>query len=271
MRRFALPTVILGSIALAALLTWLVVSRATFGDKPPRAEIASERQEMGPAQPVPPFRRIEVSGTAEVVLVQGAAESVALAAAPRKTGSLRAEVRDDTLQVESGEATRWWDFLLGSDSGRGPQVVITYKEVDTIHVAGGVRIVASGMKVDALRVSGAGGTAVRLDDFSARELKLTGAGALRAEVSGQVTDQTVTISGAGDYRGARLVSQNATVNVAGAGKVVINAQQTLTATISGAGSVEYVGNPKVTERVSGAGSVRRRDAAVALGPVAMNQ
>ena len=71
----------------------------------------------------------------------------------------------------------------------------------------------------------------------------------------------MTISGAGEYRGARLVSQNATVTVAGAGQVVIHAVKTLNATISGAGSVDYIGDPKVTERVSGAGRVRRRDAA----------
>ena len=67
----------------------------------------------------------------------------------------------------------------------------------------------------------------------------------------------MAISGAGDYKGARLVSQDATVNVAGAGKVLVNAQKTLKATISGAGSVEYLGDPEVTRSVSGVGSVHR--------------
>jgi hypothetical protein len=125
--------------------------------------------------------------------------------------------------------------------------------------------------VDALRVAAAGGTVIRLDDLAAGELKVTGAGALRADVSGVVTDQTVTISGAGDYRGGKLLSQNATVNVAGAGKVLVNAHKTLSATISGAGSVEYIGEPQVTQRVSGAGRVKRRDAAGPFGPVALVQ
>lgn len=267
MRRFTLPIVILGCIALAALLTWLVMSRVHFGDRSSATE-AGERQEMAAPQPVPPFRRLDVSGTAEVMLVQGAAESVALSAASRKAGFLHAEVRGDTLHVESGDSSRWWDFVLG-DSGKTPQVVVTYKNLEAIAAAGTVKLVASGMKVDALRVVGAGGTVIRLDDLAARELNLTGAGALRADVSGVVTDQTVTISGAGDYRAAKLVSQNATVNVAGAGKVVVNAQKTLAATISGAGSVEYLGEPQVTERVSGAGRVKRRDAAGPFGPVAL--
>ncbi len=88
---------------------------------------------------------------------------------------------------------------------------------------------------------------------------MAGAGALKAEIAGKVERQAVTISGAGEYRSPRLVSQDATVNVAGAGKVLINAQKTLKATISGAGSVEYLGDPEVTRSVSGAGTVRRRE------------
>ena len=90
---------------------------------------------------------------------------------------------------------------------------------------------------------------------------MSGAGALRAEVAGRAADATVSISGAGEFKGGKLVIQNAQVTVAGAGKVTVNAEKTLRATISGAGSVDYVGDPKVTESVSGAGRVRRRDAA----------
>jgi hypothetical protein len=242
------------------------MSSASFGGRAPRAENGA-RQEMGAPRALPPFRRLDVSGTAEVLLVQGSAETVSLSTASRKAGFLRAEVLDDTLHVESGDASRWWDFVLG-DAGQVPQVVVTYKDLEAIAAAGTVKLVASGMKVDALRVAGAGGTVIRLDDLTARELKVTGAGALRADVSGSVEDQTVTISGAGDYRAGKLVSQNATVNVAGAGKVTVNARKTLAATISGAGSVEYFGDPQVTERVSGAGRVKRRDAAGPFGPVA---
>lgn len=271
MGRVTLPIVIVGCVVLAALLTWLVVSSANFGGHPSRAETRSERQDMAAPQALPPFRRLDVSGTAEVQLVQGAAESITLPAASPKGGFLRAEVRGDTLYVESGDSSRWWDFVLGGDGGQTPRVVVSYKDLEAIAAAGTVKLLASGMKVDALRIAGAGGTVIRLDDLAARELKLTGAGALRADVSGVVADQTVTISGAGDYRAAKLLSQNATVNVAGAGKVVINAQKTLAATISGAGSVEYIGEPQVTERVSGAGRVKRRDAARPFGPVALAQ
>ena len=269
MRRFTLPLVIAGCIALAALLTWIALSSANFGTRPPRAEISGGR-DAPVTQAVPPFRRIDVSGAAEVMLVQGAGESVALSAASRRSSYLSAKVKGDTLYIESDDHSRWWDFLLSGNSARGSQVVVTYKDLDTITAAGTVKLTAAGMKVDDLRITGAGGTTIRIDDLSARQLKLSGAGALRADLSGRVGEQSVTISGAGDFRGAKLVSQDATVTVAGAGRVVINAEKTLKATISGAGSVEYVGDPVVTERVSGAGRVKRRDAAYVMAPVAVS-
>lgn len=265
MRRLTLPIVILGCIAVAALLTWLVVSKATFGGSSPRVEAAA----VGPPQALPSFRHLDVSGTAEVVLVQGAAESVALPAGSHKPDHLSAEVRDGTLYVDLRDDSRWYDFVLGSDGPRSTQVVVTYRDLEAIATAGTVKLTAGPMKVDELRISGAGGTTIRIDDLTARALKLTGAGALRADIGGRVTEQAVSISGAGDYRGGKLLSQDATVAVAGAGKVLVNAQRTLRVTISGAGSVEYIGDPQVTERVSGAGRVKRRDAAGPFGPVAL--
>lgn len=256
MRRLSLPLVILGCIALAALLAWIAVS-GSFGRRPAQAPRAPEATV---AQALPAFRKIDVAGSAEVTLVQGDQERVTLPAEPRARGRLSAEVRDGTLFVESRDNSRWWDIVFGKNETRTP-VVIEFRNVDAIVAAGTVKLVAAKLRADDLRVSGAGGTSLRIDDLEARDLKVVGAGALRADLAGRAADASVTISGAGEFRGARLATQNATVTVAGAGKVVVNAEKTLKATISGAGSVEYIGDPEVTQRISGAGRVRRRDAA----------
>jgi hypothetical protein len=259
MRRFTLPLLILGCIALAALLTWVAVS-GSFGRRQAPAPAATTPAERTISQPLPPFRKIDVSGSADITLVQGDAESVALPAEPRAKGVLRASVRDDTLYVESMDHAHWWDLVLDGGREQRPPIVIALRNVDAIVAAGTVKVTAATLKADDLRISGAGVTSLRIDDLTVRELKLVGAGALRADLAGRATDATVTISGAGEFRGAKFVTQNATVTVAGAGKVIVNAEKTLKATISGAGSVEYFGNPDVTERISGAGRVRRRDA-----------
>ena len=258
MRRLTLPLVILGCIAVAALLTWLAVSAASFGKHRNRDAVTSE---AGVTQAMPAFNRLDVAGTAEVMLVQGDEESVALPPASRKGGYVSAEVRNGVLHIEAADRTHWWDFLIGGGGGRTAPVVVKFKKLEAIAAAGTVRLTAGTLKADDLKVSGAGGTLIRIDDLSAQKLKLVGAGALRADLAGRVVTQEVTISGAGDFRGGKLQSQDASVNVAGAGKVVVNAEQTLNATISGAGSVEYLGDPKVTQRISGAGRVKRRESA----------
>ena len=260
MRRITLPLVILASVVIAALLAWLALSMASFGDRRPRAESPAQRAQSLATQTLPPFKRLDVSGTAEIMLVQGTAESVAIPSPARHQDRIEAVVRGDTLYVEAGDSSRWWNLFLGGGA-RNAQIVVTFKDLESIAAAGTVKLVATEIKVPDLRIAGAGGTSVRIDNLQTGQLRLSGAGALKAELAGRVTEQTVTISGAGEYRGAKLVSQNATVTVAGAGQVVIHAVKTLNATISGAGSVDYIGDPKVTERVSGAGRVRRRDAA----------
>jgi len=221
MRRLSLPLVIVGCIALAALLTWVAVS-SSFGRRPPPAARAPA---SAVTQPLAPFRNIDVSGTADVSLVQGDRESVALPSAPRPQAAVTAEVRDGTLFVESHDHDRWWDTLFGNRESQ-PPIVITFREVDNIAVAGTVRVTAGKLRAGALHVSGAGGTSLRIDDLDARDLKVSGAGALRAEVAGRAADATVSISGAGEFRGAKLLTQNASVTVAGAGKVTVNAEKT---------------------------------------------
>lgn len=257
MRRFSLLFVIVGCVALAALLTWIAVSSAHFGNrgaKPVPGAVGGDSV----VREMPGFTRVDVTGNAEVTLVQGPAESVTLPANLPRKSRVEAAVRDGTLYVIADDGARWWDLLLGG-GGRATPVVVAFRSLDAITTAGSVRLSAAAIKVPALKISGAGGTQITIDELAADQLRIAGAGALKAEIAGRVERQNVAISGAGEYRSPRLVSQDATVNVAGAGKVLVNAQKTLKATISGAGSVEYVGDPEVTRSVSGAGSVRRRE------------
>ena len=255
MRRYSLPLLILACVALAAALTWLVLTSAGLGA---RTDTAAAR-EAATERALPPFTRLEVSGMAEVVLVQGTSESVAVTAGGRRAGHADAQVRDGTLYIDAADSTRWWDHLLGRGGSRPAQFVVRFRDLSAIDLAGTVKLSAAALRASTLRISGAGGTEIRIDDLQARKLELEGNGALKAELAGSVAEQTIFISGAGDYRGARLASDAVSVSVSGAGKVVVHARVSLDASISGAGMVEYLGDPKVTEQVSGIGRVRRRN------------
>ncbi len=260
MRRFALPLLLVACVALAALLSWAALSNATFNRRPDARDTATAERPV--TQALPAFRRIDVSGTAEVVIAQTGAETVTYTP-PAGGAYVTATVREGTLHLRTGDQARWWDFLLDRRAPGSSRVTVTVKDLEAIAAAGTVKVTVGALRASSLRISGAGGTSLYVAGLTADSLSVSGAGALKAVLSGTVGDQTVTISGAGEYLAADLVSRDATVTVAGAGQVVVHATRTLNATISGAGQVEYLGNPEVTERVSGIGRVKQRGASSA--------
>jgi hypothetical protein len=249
MRRALLPLLIVAAILVAAALAWFTLTRGGG------AALATE------VRSVEPFHRIDVSGHADVTLVQGADQSATVEASARGQPSVRAKVEDGTLIIVAGDRRRWWHSLLGGKDVTTPRITVAFKTLDTITLAGAVKLTAARIDAPQLRVTASGGSAVRIDDLRARSLRIAGSGALKATLAGSVIEQNIAISGAGDVRADGLVSEDATVSVSGAGSIVINAQRTLRANISGAGSVEYYGNPEVTQRISGIGRVKRRQAA----------
>ena len=174
----------------------------------------------------------------------------------------------ERLIIKVNDNARWWSDMFGRGPSGTPQITIHFKELDGIDVAGVVRIAAKEIHVPELSIDGSGGTTILIDDLRAGKLSVEGSGALKAELAGQVTDQSIEISGAANYQAAKLISDNASVEVSGAGKIVVNARKKLSASLSGAGVVEYIGDPVLKESISGAGRIRRREAAAELPRIA---
>ncbi|HEY3181017.1 MAG TPA: head GIN domain-containing protein [Casimicrobiaceae bacterium] len=256
MRRLALPLVILASVIVAAALAWFTLTRSSGG-----TEMTTE------VRAVNPFHRLEISGRADVTLVEGASESVTVETAARGQSRVLARVEKGTLMIDAADTRRrWWNALTGGRATATPRIVIAFKSLDAIGVSGTVKLTADRLSATDLRIVASGGSALRLDDINAQTLRITGSGALKATLAGEVVEQKISISGAGEVHADRLVSQDAVVEVSGAGSIVINAARTLRATISGAGSVEYYGDPDVRQSVSGVGRVKKRQSAAAEHP-----
>ncbi|TMG95135.1 MAG: DUF2807 domain-containing protein [Betaproteobacteria bacterium] len=256
MRRFALPLVILASVIVAAALAWFTLNRSSGS-----AEMTTE------VRAVNPFHRLEISGRADVTLVEGASESVTVETAARGQSRVLAHVQNGMLMIDAADSRRrWWSALIGRRATANPRIIIAFKSLDAIALSGTVKLTADGISATDLRVMASGGSELRLDDINAQTLRIMGSGALKATLAGTVVEQKISISGAGEVRADRLVSQDAVVDVSGAGSIVVNVAKTLRATISGAGSVEYYGDPEVRQSVSGVGRVKRRQSAAADGP-----
>ena len=252
MRRALLPLLILACIVIATGLAWFTLNRSrTPAIAPPTTRLETRS--------VAPFHRIEVSGTANVTLVQGDAESVEMEV-PAGSATVDAAVRDDTLIIAGRDRSRGFLELFGSGAKhRTSRIKIRFRSLDAIALSGAVRLDAGALRTDTLRIAASGGSSLRIDGLDATRLRVSGSGALDARIAGRVVDESVAISGAGAYRAERLHADHASVDVSGVGDVVVYADKTLNATISGAGSIEYLGNPEVSKRVSGIGRVRRRE------------
>jgi len=213
---------------------------------------------------VGPFRHIEVSGVGELVLVQGDEERVAIEASPKARARIRLKNNDGTLEIQIVDARSGWDLF--GERPPSPRLTVYFRTLESIEVAGEVNVRARRIDVPDFRIEAAGATEFKVDALKVKHLHVEGAGAFKADVAGEATEQRIELTGAGDYRAAQLRSQTATVTIGGASRVVVNAEKTLSVEVTGAGIVEYIGNPNVTQEVSGAGRVRRREV-VGIGEV----
>ena len=103
MRRYSLPLVILAAIAIALVLTWLALGGVGRRD---RDEIAVETRTLAP------FKRIQLSGSTTVNLVQDTNGPLVIGAASRNVPRVTAKVQDDTLIVFASDNFRWWRSTL---------------------------------------------------------------------------------------------------------------------------------------------------------------
>jgi hypothetical protein len=205
------------------------------------------------------FSRIEIDGQADVILRQGTSEGVTIEATAQALRRIETEVHDRTLSITLTDQRHWWDWIFGGGATRSPRITIEFINLERVEAEGSVKFTANTLKTDDLRLDFSGACTLRIGDLQASRLRLDGAGAIKAELAGNVLAQFIDLSGASSYQAAGLVSESAVLQVSGAGKAVINASKTLKVEISGAGVVQYVGNPKLEQEISGVGKITRRD------------
>lgn len=196
------------------------------------------------------FRAIQVSYPAEVLVKQGAQESLKIEAEDNLMPNLKTEVRNGTLDIfyrrEGGKHV---------NPTKTVKITVTVKDLADVEFNSAGELIVQKLKTDKLDVSLSGAGNVELDDVQARALQVSLSGAGSATASGVADDLQLTISGFGDFKGGDLHNKNARVSISGAGSATVWADDELSAEISGAGSVSYYGSPSVDRRISGVGGV----------------
>jgi hypothetical protein len=183
------------------------------------------------ARPVNAFHAVSLSGSGQLVIDHGEAESLTITADDNLLPFLTSEVKNGVLELGIKSRTR-------------------------IHSASPILYSVTVRNLDSIAVSGSGSVEVQEVHTDRLSIDITGSGSVLA--SGSADRQEIGISGSGTYEGGHLQSKSSTVRISGSGGAVLAASESLDASISGSGSVRYTGDPVMTTSISGSGSVRKK-------------
>ncbi|MBV6394744.1 MAG: hypothetical protein HFACDABA_00311 [Anaerolineales bacterium] len=199
------------------------------------------------------FDKIDIDYPADVVIQQGASESLMIEADENLLPQLVSEVRDGTLHIENREH----NFKKRVNPSQIVRITITVRELREVDFSTAGELTLTGLKGKALSVFLSGAGNVTLNNLELEKLTASLSGAGEFTTSGSASELSLTISGFGSFNSPNLKTETADIQISGAGSATLRVEKTLDASISGAGSVNYYGSPSVTRAVSGAGSVKQ--------------
>ncbi len=184
---------------------------------------------------VPSFDALDLSGKLEVKLTVGAKQSIEIETDAEYLDSLDIKVVDRVLQIGSKKSTNW----SSSFKNRRAIVRIQVPSITSIDISGACTLVASG--------------------FSGGALEIDGSGAVESELTGNIDELTISISGAAEIKAFELKAQNVDLDVSGAAQIEVYAVKTIKSDVSGAASVTYRGTPAIVKsEISGMGNMKQR-------------
>lgn len=209
------------TIAAAVLALSIAACGATFDDGPYTQE----------NRDVADFDRIEVHGSAEVIVKSGPGGVLTVKGGRDRVADLTTRVDDGTLMIEEGDSS-------GVDLGDG-------------HVT----VVVRARALSAARLDGSGDITLNGLRGGRLEVEVNGSGDVRAR--GRVEALEAEVDGSGELDLRDLAADAASLDIAGSGDADVDARHRLDVDLRGSGDVRYSGDPLLSQSVSGSGTISR--------------
>lgn len=202
------------------------------------------------------FKAVNVAGSFDVYITQGATESVKIEAPASVKEDIVTEVQNGVLKIHNKDRSgvNWHLFSNHSKA----TIYVTVKDINSIELAGSGNIFfKEGVNANTLqlRVSGSGSI---LGKVTAKSLEsaITGSGDIK--VTGHVDNSKVSVTGSGNFSGRNLATNNTTARVVGSGDADVNVIGSMDANVTGSGDIRYTGSPKsITKSKAGSGDISR--------------
>jgi len=195
------------------------------------------------------FTRVEVSGGGTMDIIQDGTESLTVETDDNVMQYITSEVRGGTLYLGM-------DFGIRSFLPSRLHFTLHIKDLAGISTSGSWEVVAASIQTGSLNIITSGSGKVTINALTADQLNTTVSGSGDLDLSGDVKEQTISISGSGKYAAGDLQSTTANIGISGSGNVTVWATERLTAHVSGSGDVSYYGSPQVSFEESGSGDIQ---------------
>ena len=195
--------------------------------------------------------KIKLAGSYDVEITQGPETSVKVEADDNILPYIITAEENGFLVIKSRDH-------ISLSTENTIKVYITTNKMEQIQLAGSGNIIGTNKFTggDKLVLKIAGSGDIRLEVNTPRlEADIAGSGSMT--LKGETKDQTIKISGVGDYNADELKSESAIVKIAGSGNVKVFTDVNLDINIAGVGSVYYKGAPNVKQKIAGSGEVKK--------------
>lgn len=198
------------------------------------------------------FTKVDVSGSFDVFVTQGATALVRVDADQNLQPYIQTKVAGDRLFIEEKE-----NYNLRSNNSIKIYVTAPVFRSLSISGSGGLKSTAP-IIGDHLNfsIAGSGDMDVKVD-APAIETDIAGSGSI--SVAGNTKNLHSTIRGSGDLYAYNLLSENTDVHILGSGNARVFASKQLKAGITGSGDVEYKGTASVNQSIAGSGHIRKAE------------
>lgn len=192
------------------------------------------------------FTQIEVDGSANVFLSQGAEQTIEVEADDNIASVITTQVRGDELEISSSRNYR---------TSNPVNIYITVPVINSLKIEGSGDVfgeTSMGGDQLELEVSGSGNMDLELY-YTQLMVESTGSGDF--QLFGEVDEQEVRISGSGNYQARDLTSESCDIRISGSGDAAVFASDFLKAEIRGSGNILYYGSPQLETDVRGSGNI----------------
>lgn len=193
------------------------------------------------------FSEIHLEGGYRVYLIQGDKNSLTARTSDKEVFDYL-NVRNDQESLKLKIDREHFNFDRIS-------LYITFRNLEKIHIEGGVRLKTKGyLDLNDLVVSVEGGAKIEMN-VKAKNIAVISEGGVLFELDGIADRLDVKVSGAGHINAGELKTKDVNFRVEGLGTGSVYATETLAARIEGVGKIKYRGNPQVTKSIEGVGSI----------------